>query len=170
MGCGGFTLLELLVVLVLIGLAAGLAAPRWLAALPGVQLTTAARKTAALLRYAGNRAVSEQALYQAMVDLEHKTVALSRLDTGGVLLPPGPTAPAQDHPPPEVLQIPAEISIAQAADGLGERQVERLKIFFFPGGGNSGGSLTLSNTRGRQLFIQVDFITGAVRIKEPEDA
>jgi general secretion pathway protein H len=167
---GGFTLLELLVVLVLIGLAAGLAAPRWLAALPGVQLTTAARKTAALLRYAGSRAASEQALYQATVDLENKTVALSRQDTGGILLPPEPTASVQDNPPPEMLQIPAEVSIVQATDGLGERQAEQLRIFFFPGGGNSGGSLILGNTRGRRLFIQVDFITGSVQVKEPKDA
>ena len=161
---GGFTLLELLVVLLLIGLVAGLAAPRWLAALPGVQLSTAARKTASLLRHAGDRAVSEQTLQQVTVDLAAGTLELFRLEPDIRLLPAeGPDsseAPSQ----PVVLRMPAEIFIQRAENGLGQPEIDRLRIAFFPFGGNTGARVTLGNSQGRQLVVHLDFITGEVTI------
>jgi type II secretion system protein H len=161
---GGFTLLELLVVLILIGLAAGFAAPRWLASLPGVQLASGARKTAALLRHAGDRAVSEQTLQRVIVDLANHTLELSRLESDDSLLPPEDPALEGAASPPVVLPLPEEVFVESAENGLGQPQFDRLGVFFFPSGGNTGARLTLTNTRGRRLVVQLDFITGQVKI------
>jgi type II secretory pathway pseudopilin PulG len=156
--------LELLVVLVLIGLVAGLAAPRWLAALPGVQLTTGARKTAALLRHAGDRAISEQTLQRVTVDLAANTLELARLEPDIRLLPPAEPGFPEASALPVVLPMPPEILILRAEDGLGQPQVDRLRIFFFPSGGNTGARVTIGNSQGRQLVVHLDFITGEVTI------
>ncbi|MFZ7126504.1 MAG: prepilin-type N-terminal cleavage/methylation domain-containing protein [Desulfobacterales bacterium] len=164
----GFTLIELLVVLVLIGLAVGFAAPRWVAALPGVQLSTSARKAAAMLRYAGTRAVSEQAVYKAVIDMESRSIDLTRVDEGRRLLPPERDEEEDVSADTESLLMPEAVDIERAADGWGQEQIDRLNIFFFPRGGNSGGWMVLAHESGRRLVIRVDSITGAVKVREPE--
>lgn len=151
-------------VLTIIGLVAGLAAPRWLAALPGVQLTTAARKAAALLRHAGDRAVSEQTLQRVTWDLATNTLEMARLEPEVSLLPAEEPDLSRAPSPPVVLPLPAEIFIRRAEDGLGQPQSDRLRIFFFPAGGNTGARVLLENSQGRQLAVQLDFITGEVII------
>lgn len=164
----GFTLFELLVVMLIVGLATAVVAPRWVAALPGVQLSTAARKTAAVLRYAGNRAAAEQQIFKATVSLWERRVSLYRITL--------PTAGRETDPQADTdtlvsaYALPEDVTVASAVNGAGDPEPDRLNVFFYPDGANSGGQITLANDRDRRLVIHVDFITGAVRVSEPSDA
>lgn len=161
----GFTLFELLLVLVIVGLAAAVAVPRWVAAMPGVQLRTAARETAAFLRYAGQRAVAEQRVYRSVVSPAQHRLSMEAVDPAP---PADPDGEADEAPSIPALRLPDAITVASALDGAGNPEPERLEVYFFPGGGNSGGRITLANDRGGRLVLILDFITGAVRVVPPE--
>ncbi|MGD8252418.1 MAG: prepilin-type N-terminal cleavage/methylation domain-containing protein [Desulfobacterales bacterium] len=160
---GGFTLFEILVVLVIIALAAGIAAPRWVAALPGIQMASAARRTAAIFRYAGSSAVSEQRVYSVSVATAPGTLSLAPvMEPGGF----GPKGESPESEGIKTYQLPDDIVIQGAFNGMGERAIDLLTVFFYPDGGNSGAKLVLAGTRGRRLEIDLDFITGDVKIRD----
>src|SRR5215813_12553916 len=73
----GFTLLELLVVLVILGLMVTLAVPLFTHAMPGVEAKAAARDVAALMRAARSLAIAGDREVTIAVDLDHRTVELA---------------------------------------------------------------------------------------------
>ncbi len=159
----GFTLFELLVVLVIVALAAGIAAPRWVAALPGLQMTAAARKTAAIFRYAGSSAMAEQRIYSVSLTIAPGILALAPV------MDPDDFGRSDESPESDGIktyQLPDDIVIQRAFNGMGEAASDRLTVFFYPDGGNSGAKLLLAGSRGRRLEIDLDFITGDVRIRD----
>lgn len=64
----GFTLLETLVVVAIVLLIAGMTAPRMLAIMDATKLRTSAQAYAGLLQVARSRAVSDNDIYQVLVD------------------------------------------------------------------------------------------------------
>ncbi len=72
----GFTLLELIVVLVIISLISALVGPRFTGTLTNMNLKTAAKKVAAALRYARSQAASEQITYVSVFDFEKKSLTV----------------------------------------------------------------------------------------------
>ncbi len=68
----GFTLFELIVVLLIIGIMMALVSPRLLGSLTKVNLKTSAQKISSSLRYARSQAVSEQTIYHDVFDFDKK--------------------------------------------------------------------------------------------------
>jgi general secretion pathway protein H len=66
----GFTLLELIVVLMIIGLMSTLVVPKLVGPLADLNLKTASQKISASLRYARSQAASEKATYVALFDFD----------------------------------------------------------------------------------------------------
>lgn len=85
----GFTLLELLVVIVVIAIAAALVAPR-LPASESMALQRSARSLAATLRYLGERSVAGKTPYRLHLNIATNSVRVNRR------LPGGDEAPVQD--------------------------------------------------------------------------
>ncbi len=153
----GFTLLELLVVLVLATLMLSLVVPRFAAVVPGVELKSTAQKTASLLRYARSRAMAESRLIAIELDPQIHGLRLSHRDAP-VVLPDsieltlsdtGSLAMGHEILPP--------LSLDASAPGP--------SIRFYPDGSSSGGSLLLSGPSGRYR-INVDWLTGRVHIDD----
>ena len=139
---GGFTLMELLVVLTILGLALLLAMPVLERTLPGLELRTEARTLASAMRQARARAIGRN---------EEVTIVVDR--QGAALKANGK----------QVVQLNRKIDIAPLAGaslspGAGE-------IRFFPDGTSTGGHLTLVLGE-RQKHVFVDWLTGAVSIPE----
>lgn len=141
----GFTLLELLVVLAVIGLLAALAAPRLAGMLPDAALDAGARELQAGLREARSLALRRNRDVAFTLDGAANRYRVGAGGGGGRL--PGTFA----------------ITLITAT---GEVQAEdRGSIRFFPDGGSTGGRITLAGPGGERE-IHVDWLTGRVGLRE----
>lgn len=140
----GFTLLELLVVLVIASLAVSLVGPAFQRLMPGLTLEAESRKLVAMLRHARSQAI-----------LSGVPVAISQdLESGGLRL--------SYREQPYVLPERFSLTLA-AGPGASEEGVGAVQILFYPRGDSSGGSLSLALEEGRSEDIGVDWLSGRVR-------
>jgi general secretion pathway protein H len=177
----GFTLLELIVVLMIIGLMSTLVAPKLIGPLSDLNLKTASQKISASLRYARSQAASEKATYVALFDFDKNRLV--------IINPPIPPTKESDVPvnsknavdktlgePPDnekdqpsgfkTYDLPDGVKLAKGVSREDDVHSGLFRVFFFPSGGSSGGEITVANERGRQYRIHVDFITGMVQLAE----
>jgi general secretion pathway protein H len=142
---GGFTLLEILVVLIIATLLFTLIPPLFSGALPGVKLKGAARDLVVVLRATRSQAIitnTEQTLHH---DMETRAY---RVGSGKpATLPDGITISIQPH---------------ASASGL---DTTHQTVSFFPDGSSSGGQLLLQGGS-RSYKLDVDWLTGKIRIEE----
>lgn len=166
----GFTLLELLVVLVIIGLAAGFVGPRLAGSLGGVQLKTASKKVAGVLRYARSRATAESVGYRTMFDARRGVLRVEPdPENRGPARWEG-TIPEEDGISAQRYRLPDGVRFRRMETGIGEStETSVLEIYFFPSGGSSGGRVYLSDGTGDRYRVEVDFITGTVRLETGGD-
>lgn len=139
----GFTLLELLVVLVIGILMISLVPP--LLSGPGetAQLRGAVRQLVAALRYARDEAVIEQREATLTLDLSRRGFYV--------------TGSAREHLLPEDLSIrlfTAQSELLDDASG---------SIRFFPDGSSTGGRIELANQR-LAYGVDVNWLTGAIKV------
>jgi general secretion pathway protein H len=162
----GFTLFELLVVMLIISLIAALVMPQTAASLPGVRLKSAARAVAASLRYARSRAVYESTPYVAIFDSTRKFLAVEPIET--------PLDAAESDGIRKILDTSKLEKVYEFPDGIefdvlnrpaGDEDPEIFPILFFPGGDSTGGKIILENLRRRQYTVAVDTISGMVAIE-----
>ena len=161
----GFTLLELLVVLVIISLMSALVAPKISGSMMNLKLKTASKKVSAALRYSRSNAVSEKRTYATAFDFDNNRLSIltSPIDDGE-----NDEEPAEDEkestPIPKVYDLPEGIRFEKGVVGNEEADSGLFQVLFFPNGSSSGGHVILTNDRGRSYQIRVDFITGVVRL------
>ena len=161
----GFTLFELLIVILIISLISALVMPRMAASLPGVQLKSTARAVAASLRYARSKSVYESTPYIAIFDNTQKRLAVESIET--------PIDAAELNGIREILnrshlekvyEFPAGIDFGVLDNNDAVDDPEVFAIFFFPRGDSTGAKIVLKNLRRKQYTITVDTITGLVAI------
>ena len=139
----GFSLIELIVVVVLIAATTALAASVMTAGLPGQQLRNTARELAAQLRYTRAQAIVSG------------TPQLFVLDTRTRQW----TGPNRRHG-----EVPREIRIVATAARAEQTNPDEAVIRFFPEGAATGGRLVLArNDAAWQL--DVEWLTGEVTAK-----
>jgi general secretion pathway protein H len=170
----GFSLLELVVVLVIVGAVSALVVPRMTGALSNTRLKTAAKQICAVLRYARSTAASRKITRTVAFDLDNARVSVAGRDAS-----PEPTSDGANQGagrgdiPSETFGLPREVRLEKAIWGEEYIDSGTFEIHFFPNGGSSGGELILRGDGDRRYGIGVDLITGIVRLKqdpeEPED-
>ena len=139
----GVTLLELLIVMGLIALIAGLVLPQFGDGVPTSQLKSSARQLAAGLRVARSEALAQKRETFLVLDIEGKRFKIDR-DPREYALPP---------------RISLKLFTAQR-DIVNERIGS---IRFFPDGGSNGGRITVASGE-RKFEVDVDWLTGRVAI------
>ncbi len=175
----GFTLLELIVVLVIIGLMSALVVPKLVGPLADLDLKTASQKISASLRYARSQAASEKATYVALFDFDKNRLVVSNPPPPDKRDVPVNSREALDRtlgePPDDekdrpsglkAYDLPRGVKLAKGVSREDDVSSGLFRVFFFPSGGSSGGEITVANERGRQYRIHVDFITGTVQLSE----
>lgn len=135
----GFTLLELLVVLAILGVVVGLAVPLFGRAMPGMELQASARAVAAELRSARGRAIAGNDEIVVAVDVQGRIVGSMALDES------------------------IGVSLYSAAEDLIDGGAGRIR--FFPDGSSTGGRVRLVGA-GREYDVRIDWISGAVTIHD----
>ena len=149
----GFTLLEMLVVLVLVGIITAVAVPVAGAGIQTLRLQSAARHVAAALRLARGRAIRSQEIHLVSLDREQHRVTVASGDLRfqrSFRLPPGvrlQEAVLLDGTPPRPGRPP-----------------ERTDFFFAPNGLSQALEIRLVNARGRSLKVVQAALSRSPRI------
>jgi general secretion pathway protein H len=141
----GFTLLEMLLVLVIAAAGYALVVRFTSGGVSGAELKSAARAVAAGLRDARGTAIATQETAALTLDLEARRFEVS----GG--------GRARALPP----RLELKLYTAQAEI----KDERRGSIRFYPDGSSTGGRVTLGSGE-RRLLVDVDWLTGRVTIKE----
>jgi len=191
----GFTLIELMIILVIMGVVVAFAGPRVAGGLMGLSTRTAALKTAAMLRYARSKALNTGCRYHVAFDGTNRKVVLlqgAREDMAG-RQPMDPdyepglfsrNEPAVDDAVEFDADRPSETEVKTyplpdrvffenlAIADIDSAELDDqtvMMLTFFPSGISAGALLTIADERGRRFFITVDAISGSVRVNEEED-
>ncbi|MEW6380862.1 MAG: GspH/FimT family pseudopilin [bacterium] len=182
----GFTLIELVIVIVIMGAAMALAAPKIGKSLEKMQLRSAARRLSAVLRYARQMAISRKKEYTVTFPDDHTYVYLSVIrETGGddgdqTVEDPNAAQGKADLGEQgikdrevkidlyEVLKT-KDVSISCQDQGEEEPMQDESgmvgEIIFYPKGESSGGKITLAMKELNLAYqIDVDPITGRVKV------
>src|SRR6266567_6892214 len=141
----GVTLLELLVVLMLMALIAGIAIPMFGGGVSSTDLKSAAREVAAGLRFARDQAIAQRVESLLELNLQGRTFRVP--------------------PDPRTHRLPArlDLKLYTAQRDLVSEKVGAIR--FFPDGGSNGGRITLAGGE-RKYDVDVDWLTGRVSILE----
>jgi len=170
----GFTLLELIVVLIIIGVGSALVIPRLMGGMGSLGVRTTAGKIAAVLRYAGSRAVSRKIEYTAVFDLDHNRLVLEFVDDRKAVENEDVAEEISAARPERVYDLPRKIFFKKVTienNGMPEEALEAgiFRMTFYPNGGSTGGVVCLADDRDKRYIIRVDRITGSVKIMRGEN-
>lgn len=139
----GFTLLELIVVMVIAGLVVAVVPPLISKAIPGVEMKAAAQDLASALRYTRNRAVFEREEKSLVVDVDNRQYFIAGTE--------------------KKKSIPESIELSLLSAESGKFAGNQSVYTFFPSGGATGGRITLTRDD-REYSVDVDWLTGRVRV------
>ncbi|MDX2153393.1 MAG: prepilin-type N-terminal cleavage/methylation domain-containing protein [Bryobacteraceae bacterium] len=145
----GITLLEMLVVVTLIGLLAGISYPSVAAGLETLRLTQACDTVASLLNGALNRAERRQEAVEIEIARAARTVTLR-----GAL--PGFT---------RSFTLPDGVSIDRVLPAQSEPDEDTRRFLVYPNGTTPRIAIELSNARGSKRRVRLDPITGVPQVE-----
>ena len=139
----GFTLLEMLVVLGIVGLLLAIVPISLSGGMDGARIKTAVRELAADLRYARSHAISSQKDQALVLNVESGVYSIDK----------------KKHQ----LSIPDETSIKIKTASSEQVSDNEGAIRFFADGSSTGGLITIKHTP-YEFFIDVNWLTGKVTI------
>ncbi len=144
----GFSLLELIVVLLLLGLASVLVAPSFTGGLSGLQLETSTRDVITLMRHARSEAIAKQHVFRVVLG-EEDPLSVKYFLTNDF------GEPIKERELPKGFQF-------QVADDVRLP----LTVSFYPNGRSSGAAFGIKNKQGKATAIAVDTITGFAKLEK----
>jgi len=177
----GFSLIELIVVLVIIGMAAGVTAPFIFWTLERVEIRAAVKEIASSLRYARSIAISEKKEMRFYMDLDERLYWLdtrreerSEEDAGNG--EPGQegagTSPSQSYPTKK-RSLDSLVNVDLFVQGEDEFDGGTVMVSFSPFGSSSGGQFKLKtheeSRRPLYFTVKIDPVTGRVKTKEMDE-
>jgi general secretion pathway protein H len=159
----GFSLIELIVVLVVIGLSASLVVPSLSRFSKTVELKGAARKISAILRYCRSEAVNKGQTYQIIFDSDLREVRVQKTESSEEkeqeLKREGKSVRQMYH-------LPTGIHVKEVNIASPQYASDYPTFEFYPNGGSNGGSFLLSSEERGGYRIKVHFLTGMVAIEK----
>lgn len=148
----GFTLIELMVVVMLIAVAAAVVAPGLADQVRGARIRGAARDFCSLCALARSTAAREVKDYEVAIDYGKRQLLLRQKDGGEVALSLAKR------------ELPEGIRAGSASGSNGSGEIG-IAATFFPDGTASGDGAVFSEDSGRRLKVSVDAITGRAKVE-----
>lgn len=148
----GFSLLELIVVLLLLGLASVLVAPSFTGGLSGLQLETSTRDLITLMRHARSEAIAKQQVFRVVVGQEDPLSAKYVLTNDF-----GETIQERELPKGFRFLVADDFRLP-------------LTVSFYPNGRSSGAAFGIKNKQGKTTAILVDAVTGFAKLDKQSRA
>ncbi len=174
----GYTLVEMLVVLVIVGFIAMIAGPKIGKGFQGAELKTSVRQFAAILRAARNTAITQRAIIGGVIEINgpHYAFRLIRSqseysDLGRIPEQDSPDTSSDSNPAlPEILtesySLPDDIIFSDFQPIGGQAfQSDLGLIEFFPKGNSTGGIFIISHQSGAGYAVMIDRVTGRITIE-----
>ena len=140
---GGFTLIELIVVLIIVALITVFAVPQILPAGSATALKTQAGEIATILRKTRSEAVRNNQEKWVVIDTEAR-----RIEGDGIT---------------GVFEFPANAELILFTAAEEKVSDKRLRIRFYPDGSSSGGRISLVG-KGREYHVDIEWFTGHVTV------
>ena len=136
----GFSLLELVVILVLVGVAVTLILPSFTTGFKGLELEITGRDLIVEMKRARSEAIGKQKVFRILLQTDRYVLA-------------------------DDFQVP--IRTSELPEGVvleSDQEKLPLKVSFYANGRSSGAAFRLKNETGKQLRISVDPITGFAKV------
>ena len=181
----GFTLLELMVVIAVLGILSTLVIPQFQGTFEDARLKAAARELLAVMKLARSEAVSLQEVVCLCLDPAANKYWLEVPSSPGDGAGPGDDMEPLMHVPGSSGRILAQISLRAMEEDReeGRESAERPRrpprgdvsrrvperIFFRPDGTADGARILLRNPAGSALVLRVHAVTGRVRAEVPRE-
>lgn len=147
----GFSLFELIVVLIVLTVAAALVLPSLTRGMSGLEMDAAARDMLTLMKKARSEAIAEQKVFRVMLETDPNQPADAYVYTN------------EYEEEIKRFEFPRGIRIlVKDPDSNG-------MISFFPNGRSSGFEFQLRNEQGKTLLVEVDPVTGFARLSKSEE-
>ena len=143
----GFTLIEIVVVIALIGVVATVAALSFSRSLSGARIEAASRDLVAALRYTRGQAIVKGEQKVLVLDLEHNTYQ----------------APAKGS-----VELPKDMDLRLTTAQQELVDENKGGIRFFPDGSSTGGNIAVVLGQ-REWTINVGWLTGEITLDRPEN-
>ncbi len=154
----GFSLLELIIVLIIISLLAVLVTPTLTKTISHMEIKSSAKKISAILRYCRNDAVNKNRIYQVNFNPESNLIAVFAAEEGQDSLNMRSSYP-----------LPKDIRMEKIEVGKTLFESTLPSFEFYPNGGANGGTAVVRGGEGIGYAIQVDFLTGTVKIERAKE-
>ena len=159
----GFTLIELVIVLVIIGIASGLVGIMIGRGSGGLEMKTVSKEISSVLRYARSHAVSEKKTYCLVINKEDSVLRLyaAKDETENK---DDKENEEKEGLPVLTRPLPEDLLISIDDDDSDVQYME-----FFPHGNSSGGTIKLEKENGLTFFIDVNRLTGKIEVYRDEE-
>ena len=151
----GFTLLELLVVMIIVGLVAAITTPLLTGSLGSVTMRASAKRIAASFRFARQQSILHQRSYAVILHPDSNRVSVVSSGSDG-------SAP-DPHPESSAFRIDEQIALVPDP-GLAVDSDGSVAVAFHDDGSSSGGRILVRDRKDRQMVVDVDLVTGIVTI------
>jgi general secretion pathway protein H len=158
----GFSLLEIIVVLVLLSLSVALIAPGLSRFSKSVELKGATKKVAAVLRYYRSEAINKGKVYQVLFDSNLMEVKAQPIESEGR----EETEKKEVKSAPKSFFLPSGVQMKELNLESTQYPADLPAIEFYPNGGSNGGNILLDSQSQKGFKIKVNFLTGAVVIEK----
>jgi general secretion pathway protein H len=159
----GFTLIEVIVVLLITSLAIALVTPSLYRFSSTVEMKAAAKKVSAILRHYRSEAINKGKVYQILFDSDLNEVrVLPMVSTEEK----EESEKKEENIPQKIYALPKGIHIKEVKVESTQYPSDLPTIEFYSNGGSNGGAITLDSQDRPGYKIEVNFLTGIVKIQK----
>jgi len=149
----GFTLIEMVIVMVILGLSITLVTPYLSRFSRTVELRASAKKISGILRYYRSEAIQQGKVYQVLFDSNLREVRIQSRER------------TEEKALKNRYPLPAGVQIKELNIPAPQYPEDFPAIEFYPSGGSNGGSILLDSPDRKGFRISVHFLTGMVVIE-----
>jgi prepilin-type N-terminal cleavage/methylation domain-containing protein len=159
----GFTLFEVIIVLILFTLSTLLVIPSLSRFSRSIELKGCAKKISAILRYCRSEAVNKGKTYQVLFDSESQEVRVQSMEW--MEEEKGSDEKTEEKVPEKKYSLPDLVHIKEVKVDSTQYPSDLPAIEFYPNGGSNGGSILLDSPNRKGYRINIHFLTGMVEIE-----
>jgi Tfp pilus assembly protein FimT len=162
----GFSLMELVVVLIFVSLSIALVTPSLWRFSKTIELKSAAKKVSGILRFSRSEAVNKERIVQVLFDSDLREIKVQSMKEEGE---EGKEEKRDGEDQEKMYFLPEGIQIGEMDIPVSKYSSDLNAIEFYPNGGSNGGSVLLKNQDRKGYKIRVHFLTGMVKVEKAGD-